>query len=114
MICTDKYYLRVSGLSSKIDISFSEYDVIHLSGPDHIPSFMVNLWSPGLTKELTARVVIITFLYSIISYFYIETRVATPDQLAGHISLLFVTFGVVMLINILFCLRKYHVWDAKR
>jgi hypothetical protein len=66
-----------------------------------------------ITKELTARVVIITSIYSIISYFVIERHHSTSDNLATAIPLLFVTFGVVILISILYCLRRYHVWNAK-
>lgn len=67
-----------------------------------------------ITADLTARVCIITFIYSIISYAIIERYPATPNQLAMDIPLLFVTFGVVILISVLFDLRRFRVWNAKR
>jgi hypothetical protein len=67
-----------------------------------------------ITKELTARVVIITSIYSIISFIIIERHQPTPNQLEVDIPLLFVTFGIVILISILYCLRKYKVWNAER
>ena len=68
----------------------------------------------SITTDLTARVVIITFIYSIISYVVIQKETAMPNQLAIAIPILFVTFGVVILISILFDLRRYHVMNAKR
>ena len=67
-----------------------------------------------LTKELTARVVIITSIYSIISFIIIERHHPAPNQLEVSIPLLFVTFGVVILINVLFCLRKYKLWNTEK
>jgi uncharacterized membrane protein YadS len=67
-----------------------------------------------LAKELTTRVVIITIFYSIISFIIIERHNSTPDNLETSVPLFFVTFGVVTLINVLFCLRKYHVWSSKK
>ena len=60
-----------------------------------------------LPMELTARVVIITAIYSIISFIIIERHHPTLDQLEIAIPSLFVIFGIVILINILYCLRKY-------
>lgn len=74
---------------------------------------MVNVFSLGITKELTVRSIIITIIYSIISYIVIHKNSTTPEQLAISIPLLFVTFGIVMLISILFCIRKYHAINAK-
>jgi hypothetical protein len=67
-----------------------------------------------VTKELTARVIIITFFYAIISFILIERHHLTPDQLEVAIPLLFVAFGVVILISILYCLRKYKVWNTEK
>lgn len=67
-----------------------------------------------LVKELTTRVVIITVFYAIISYFIIQRHQSTSDNLEISIPLLFVTFGVVILISVLFSLKKYHVWDSKK
>lgn len=67
-----------------------------------------------IAADLTARVCIITFIYSILSYVIIERYLATPNQLAVDVPLLLVTFGVVVLIGILFDLRRFRVWSAKR
>lgn len=67
-----------------------------------------------LAKELTTRIVIITIFYSIISFIIIERHKSTLGNLEISVPLFFVTFGVVTLINILFCLRKYHVWSSKK
>jgi len=67
-----------------------------------------------LAKELTTRVVIITAIYSIISFIIIERHNPTPNQLEVAIPLLFVTFGVVVSISILYCLRKYKVLDNEK
>ncbi len=74
---------------------------------------MANVFSLGITKELTVRSIIITIIYSIISYIVIHKNSTTPEQLTIAIQLLFVTFGIVMLISILFCIRKYHTVNAK-
>lgn len=66
-----------------------------------------------VTKDLIARVVIITAIYSIISYFVIQKYQLTPDKLTTGIPLLFVMFGIVILISILYSLRMYHVWNGK-
>jgi hypothetical protein len=67
-----------------------------------------------ITADLTARVCIITFIYSIISYLVVEKYVTSPNQLSFYIPLLSVAFGVVILISVLFDLRTYHVWNAKK
>ena len=66
-----------------------------------------------LRTELIARVSIITLFYSIISYLVIQRHIGLQDKLEISIPLLFVTFGVVVLINILYCLRRHHVGGTK-
>ena len=66
-----------------------------------------------LSKELIVRVCVITLFYSIISYFVIQRHHSTSEGLETDIPLLFVTFGVVILINILYCLRRHNVWNSK-
>jgi branched-subunit amino acid permease len=69
----------------------------------------------NIATELTIRVCIITAIYSIISYSVIQRDIVTLHQLGGmSIPLLFVTYGVAILISILYCLRKYHVWNSKK
>ena len=67
-----------------------------------------------IATELTVRVCIITCAFSIISYAIIHNIIAHNNQSGVAIPLLFVVFGVVILISVLFCLRKYHVWNAKK
>lgn len=67
-----------------------------------------------IATELIVRVCIITCAFSIISYAVIHNIIAHNNQPDIAIPLLFVIFGVVILISILFCLRTYHVWNAKK
>jgi len=67
---------------------------------------MVDILSSNLAKELVTRCIIITGIYSIISYFIIRRYQSTLDKLKTKLPLLFVTFGVVILINILYVLSK--------
>lgn len=64
-----------------------------------------------LITDLTARVVIITAIYSAISYFLVQRYglllFATLD-----IPVLFVMYGIVVLISVLFDLWRYHVMSA--
>ena len=70
--------------------------------------------SLGLAKELVLRTVVITAIYAIISYFLILNKIAKdPGQMAIAIPFLFVIFGIVQLVNILFSLKKYKAMDAK-
>ncbi len=69
--------------------------------------FMLNL-----RTDLIARVCIITSIYSIISYFVIQKNYS-QDQLAMGVPMLFVMFGIVILISILYDLRRYHVTSSK-
>ena len=64
-----------------------------------------------LVTHLTARVVIITLIYAIISYLVIQ-RNYPLDHLAIGIPVLLVMFGIVIMISILFVLWRYHVMDA--
>ena len=67
---------------------------------------MVDILSSDLAKELVTRCIAITAIYSIISYFVIRRYQSKVDDLKKKLPLLFVTFGVVMLINILYVLSK--------
>jgi hypothetical protein len=64
-----------------------------------------------LITHLTARIVIITSIYAIISYLVVQ-RNYQLDQLAIGIPVLLVMFGIVIMISILFVLWRYHVMDA--
>lgn len=68
----------------------------------------------NITTELTVRMCIITLIYAIISYALIQKSMAIPNQLVIIIPSLFVTFGVVILINTLYCIRRYHAGNAGR
>ena len=76
-------------------------------------SFVAKTLSSGLAKELVTRVVAITSIYSIISYFIVRNIIMHNKQPEIAISLLFVIFGVVILISVLYCLRKYNVMNLK-
>jgi hypothetical protein len=67
---------------------------------------MVDIISSDLAKELVTRCIAITAIYSIISYFVIRRYQSKVADLKKKLPLLFVTFGVVMLINILYVLSK--------
>lgn len=65
--------------------------------------------SLGLTKELTLRIVIITGIYSAISFILLLRNETSPVRLEVAIPLLFATYGIVILIGTLYSLRKYQV-----
>jgi len=67
---------------------------------------MVDILSSELARELVTRCIAITAIFSIISYFIIRRYQAKVDDLKKKLPLLFVIFGVVMLINILYVLSK--------
>jgi uncharacterized membrane protein len=67
---------------------------------------MVDIFSSVLARELVTRCIVITAIYSVISYFIIRRYQSTLDKLKTKLPLLFVTFGIVMLINILYVLSK--------
>ena len=67
---------------------------------------MVDILSSVIAKELVTRCVIITGIFSIISYFIIQRYQLKVDSLMTKLPLFFVIFGVVMLINILYVLSK--------
>lgn len=66
-----------------------------------------------LRTDLIARVCIITAAFSIISYFVIQRDAASPDRLSSAVPMLFVAFGVVILISILYDLKRYRVMSSK-
>jgi hypothetical protein len=68
----------------------------------------------NLTGELTIRVCLITIIFAIISYFLVQTSLASPGQSEITIPMLFVLYGVVILISILYSLRRYHAGNATR
>ena len=67
---------------------------------------MVDILSSELAKELVTRCIVITAIYSIISYFIIQRYQSKLDSLKKKLPLLFVTFGIVILVNILYVLSK--------
>ncbi|MGI0054609.1 MAG: hypothetical protein ACREBT_06520 [Thermoplasmata archaeon] len=66
-----------------------------------------------LVTELTARVVVITAIFAVISGVII-TRAPGTLPMSIAVPLLFVLIGVVLLISVLYCLTRYHVADAVR
>jgi len=67
---------------------------------------MVDILSSELARELVTRCIAITAIFSTISYFIIRRFQSKVDDLKKKLPLLFVIFGVVMLINILYVLSK--------
>jgi len=67
---------------------------------------MVDILSSELARELVTRCIAITAIFSIISYFIIRRYQSKVDDLKKKLPFLFVIFGVVMLINILYVLSK--------
>ena len=67
---------------------------------------MIDILSSELARELVTRCIAITSIFSIIAYFVIRKYQAKVDNLKTKLPLLFVIFGVVMLINILYVLSK--------
>ncbi len=63
----------------------------------------------NLMTDIIVRVCIITSIFSIISFYLMRRYAATPGRLSTRIPLLFVVFGVVILINILYVLGRYDV-----
>jgi len=67
---------------------------------------MVDILSSELARELVTRCIAITAIFSIISYFIMRRYQSKVDDLKKKLPLLFVIFGVAMLINILYVLSK--------
>jgi hypothetical protein len=66
----------------------------------------------NLVTDIIVRVCIITTVFSIISYYLMRKYVATQSKLQMRISLLFIVFGVVILVNVLYVLERYHVMST--
>ncbi|MGI0073956.1 MAG: hypothetical protein ACREA3_09105 [Nitrosotalea sp.] len=64
-----------------------------------------------LITDIIVRVCIITAIFSILSYYVMRKYTATPNRLKVRIPMLFVVFGVVTLINILYVLERYDVMN---
>jgi hypothetical protein len=65
--------------------------------------------SIGITNELVTRICAITAVFSVISFVIVWKNVGIPGRLEMAIPPFFVLFGVVILISVLYCLKKYHV-----
>ena len=62
----------------------------------------------NIRSDLIARVCIITAIFSLISYLIIQR-----NEDVQAIPVLFVLFGVVTLISILFDINRFHVLNPK-
>ena len=67
----------------------------------------------NLRTDLIARVCIITGVFSTISYFVLQTNIEAPDRLMVAVPLLFVAFGAVIMVSVLYDLRRFHVLSPK-
>jgi hypothetical protein len=63
----------------------------------------------NLVTDIVVRICIITAVFSVLSYYLIRKYATTQSKLQMRISLLFVVFGVVILVNVLYVLERYHV-----
>lgn len=67
----------------------------------------------SIRADLIARVCIITAIMSIVSFFVIERHLTTPERLPVTIPFLFVVYGIVVMISILYDLKRYNVTSSK-
>jgi uncharacterized membrane protein len=65
--------------------------------------------SMNFRTDLIVRVIIITVIFSILSYVVIHNNLLTPDRLELAIPLLFAVNGIVILISLLYDIHRYHV-----
>ena len=68
---------------------------------------------PSLRTDLVARVCIITAVFSTLSYFVIQRDMIHPGKISSAIPMLFVLFGGVVLVSILYDLKRYRAWTVK-
>lgn len=61
-----------------------------------------------LITGVILRICIITAVFSILSYYLMRKYTATQGRLKLGIPLLFVVFGVVVMINVLYVLEILH------
>jgi hypothetical protein len=66
-----------------------------------------------IAADLTARVCIITAVWTLISYFVVMRNPSLPGQYILDLPLIPVAMGVVILISVLFDLRRFHIWNAQ-
>lgn len=66
-----------------------------------------------IAADLTARVCIITAVWTIISYVVVVRESTSLGQNPWAIPLIPLAMGVIILISILFDLRRFHVWNTK-
>jgi hypothetical protein len=62
----------------------------------------------NIRTDLTIRVCIITAVFSIISYVLIQRNKGVQD-----FPVLFILFGVVILISIIYDIQRFHAIDPK-
>ncbi|MGI0022948.1 MAG: hypothetical protein ACRD9Q_08825 [Nitrososphaeraceae archaeon] len=67
----------------------------------------------GLKNEIITRVVSYTVIYTMVSLIVIQKDLLLPEHIQIAIPLLFITYGIVTLISIFFCLGRYDVMGVK-
>ena len=71
---------------------------------------MANIFHQKIARQILS-IVFITGVYLVISYILIQEQSINLEQLFMSIPL-FVTYGKVMTLNILFCFKTYPIMDA--
>jgi hypothetical protein len=66
-----------------------------------------------IAADLTARVCIITAVWTLITHFVVMRISSSPGQYNLYIPLIPVAMGVVILISVMFDLRRFHIWNAR-
>lgn len=62
----------------------------------------------GLMTDIIVRVCIITAVFSVLSFYIMRKYSASSGRLTMRLPLLFVVFGIVILINVLYVLERYN------
>ncbi|HJU13979.1 MAG TPA: hypothetical protein VJ792_05930 [Candidatus Nitrosotalea sp.] len=71
------------------------------------------MYSSSLRREILARVCAITGVFSAVSYVIIERKAQDVAQVGVAVPLLFVLCGAVLVVNLIYALRRHSVPDAK-
>ncbi|MEO9319097.1 MAG: hypothetical protein ABI361_00325 [Nitrososphaera sp.] len=68
------------------------------------------MWRTSLRNALIIRLSTITAVYSVVSYILLRKEISSQiSSIEITIPLLFVMFGVVVMINVMFALRRHRV-----
>ncbi|HJU13157.1 MAG TPA: hypothetical protein VJ792_01695 [Candidatus Nitrosotalea sp.] len=71
------------------------------------------MYLSSLRREILTRVCTITAVFSALSYVIIERKSQEVTQIGIAIPLLFVLCGAVLVVNLLYALRRHRTPDTK-